>query len=141
MAQSAEDLFAPGPEGVVFGRQFEMAQFAWSFGKESLCKLFMSSEIPGIYPDYPKGWGGGNAPGYSNPAFDAACNLALTSLPDSEEIIQAHQDALKIFVEDLPVLPLYFRRDVMLVSPEIIGPETGNFMLLWNLEEYRRISE
>jgi len=65
LAQSAEDLFAPGPEGVVFGRQFEMAQFAWSFGKESLCKLFMSSEIPGIYPDYPKGWGGGNAPGYS----------------------------------------------------------------------------
>ncbi len=140
-SQSAEELLAPGPGGSVFGRQFEMAQFAWSFSGESLCRLFMSSEIPGLYPDYPKGWGGGNAPGYSNPDFDAACNFATTSLPDAEATIQAHQAALEIFVEDLPVLPLYFRRDVMLVRPEVIGPETGAFPLFWNLEEYRRPSE
>ena len=141
VVQDAETLLAPGPEGTVFGRQFEMAQFAWSFGGESLCRLFMSSEIPGLYPEYSKGWGGGNAPGYSNPNFDAACNLALTSLPDAEETIQAHRAALAIFAEDVPVLPLYFRREVVLVKPGIVGPETGEFPLFWNLEEYIRVFE
>jgi len=140
-AQSAEELFASGLEGPIFGRQFEMAQFAWSIGSESLCRLFITSEIPGHYPEHPKGWGGGNAPGYSNPDFDAACNFALTSLPNTKETIQAHKDALEIFMEDLPVLPLYFRREIIIVRPEVLGPETGIFPLFWNLEAYREISE
>ncbi|MBS1248453.1 MAG: putative ABC transporter-binding protein [Chloroflexi bacterium] len=135
--QSAGELFAPGPEGPVFGRRFEMAQFAWRFRGRSLCKLFTSGEIPGLYPDYPKGWGGANAPGYSNPDFDAACNLALTSLPDSEATLQAHQEAVDIFVEDLPVLPLYFWREMMVLKPDIVGPESGAYPFFWNLEEYR----
>lgn len=140
-AQSAETLLAPGPEGSVFGRQFEMAQFAWDFGGENLCNLFTSSEIPGAYPEHSKGWGGGNATGYSNPDFDAACNIAQTSPPDSEETSQANQDALAIFIEDVPVLPLYFQRDVVLVRPEIQGLENGTFPLFWNLETYFRVFE
>jgi len=78
----ASELLAPGPEGPIFGRQFDLAQFAWTTGNYNLCVLFLSAEIPSPYPAYSKGWGGVNALGYSNPDFDVACGLILTSLPD-----------------------------------------------------------
>ena len=50
---------------------------------EPACFLYTSEEIPGPYPQYPKGWGGANASGYSNLQFDLACRQALNSLPDA----------------------------------------------------------
>ncbi len=62
-ALPAEELFHPGPEGQIFGRKFQLAEFAWasnSWSGNSLntCRLYSSLEIPGAYPEYPKGWGG-----------------------------------------------------------------------------------
>jgi len=51
----ASELLAPGPEGPVFGRQFDLALFAWATGPYQLCQLFLSDEIPGNYPEYKKG--------------------------------------------------------------------------------------
>ncbi len=130
----ASELLAPGPEGPVFGRQFDLAIFAWAAGSYQLCQLFMTDEIPGIYPEYQKGWGGVNAPGFSSDDFDAACGLVLTNLPDSL-VAQDAVERLIFTVEDgLPVVPLFFRRQVILTRPELTGFENGTYDLLWNIE-------
>jgi peptide/nickel transport system substrate-binding protein len=95
-----QEFLAPGPDGPVFGRRFELAQYAWMVTLEPPCSLYLSSEIPGPYPDAPKGWGGVNSGGYSNPEYDQACRPALFSLPD----LAAHQAAHSgptVYAEDL----------------------------------------
>jgi peptide/nickel transport system substrate-binding protein len=54
VTQPFEAYLAPGPEGPVFGRSFQLAQFAWPAAGEKLCSLYLSSEIPGPYPEAPK---------------------------------------------------------------------------------------
>lgn len=104
-----DTLVMPGPEGPLFGRNFDMAQFAWSVASEPTCFLFTSDEIPGPYPEHPKGWGGSNLAGYSNPEFDQVCQQAMSALPGSEDYLEAHHKAQEIFSQDLPVIPLYQR--------------------------------
>jgi peptide/nickel transport system substrate-binding protein len=133
-----DTLFAPGPDGPIFGRQFDMAQFAWSSSLEPPCYLYISDEIPGPYPEYPKGWGGANASGYSNPEFDLACKKARFSLPDMPEHAAAHQQAQVIFAEDLPVIPLYLHVDRLATRMDMCGvildPSAGSS--LWNVEAF-----
>lgn len=134
LALPPKQLLAPGPDGPVFGRQFDMARFAWTSGDYHLCTLFTSREIPGPYPDYPQGWGGGNAAGLADPRFDEACQIVKNSLPDDPERDQALLDVQSLFAEELPVLPLFFRRQVMIVKPELDGIESGAQIPLWNIE-------
>lgn len=131
-------LFAPGPEGPLFGRQFEMAQFAWPTALQPPCWLYTTDEIPGPYPDFPKGWGGANATGYSNPQFDQACRRARFSLPDTPEYDQAHRQAQEIFAEDLPAIPLYLHLNLTAVRKDMCGVEFQALSAtpLWNLEAW-----
>ena len=128
------ELLAPGPDGPIFGRNFDMAHFAWTPANYRLCSLFLSSEIPGPYPDFPKGWGGGNASGYANEEYDASCRAANTLLPEMETRQEAVRRAQLIFGEEIPALPLYFRQDVMIADNELSGMEDGYFSPLWNVE-------
>jgi peptide/nickel transport system substrate-binding protein len=125
-----DSLLGPGPDGPIFGRQFDLAQFAWAYSVDPTCSLFISSEIPGPYPDYPKGWGGGNAAGYRSAEFDRLCSLAKTSLPDSTQFLDAQQQAQAIFAQDLPALPLYQRPKVVAMRPDMcnlfVDPAFGN---------------
>jgi peptide/nickel transport system substrate-binding protein len=134
--QDWESLLAPGPEGPVFGRMFDVAQFAWTGSLEPPCSLYMSSEIPGPYPEFSKSWGGGNAAGYSNPQFDGYCLQASQSLPDSVEYREAHEDAQILFAEDLPALPLYLRFRLVVHHPDMCGPSdsVGTTQALIDLE-------
>jgi peptide/nickel transport system substrate-binding protein len=121
VTQTFQEYLAAGPEGPVFGRNFDMAHFAWSTSVEPPCYLFLSSEIPGPYPQYLKGWGGVNASGYSSAAYDQACKNALYSLPDTPEHREAHNQAQSIFAEDLPAIPLYWRFKVVVTRPDMCG--------------------
>jgi peptide/nickel transport system substrate-binding protein len=127
---------APGPDGPVFGRQFDMAQFALPVSQQPPCFLFETGEIPGAYPNYLKGWGGANASGYSNPEFDAACRLARTTPVDLPQHQQAHGRAQTIFTQDLPAIPLYLRFSLIVTRPDLCGmvadPDMDN--TLANLE-------
>ena len=134
---SAAELLAPGPDGPVFGRHFDIALYAWSSGKYHLCKIFHTDEIPGQYPSFPKGWGGANAPGYSVHTFDEACDILTTSLPDSDENLDALAAVQKIFGGDIPVLPLFFRQEMILTNSNIVGIQSGNYSPFWNIEEIR----
>jgi peptide/nickel transport system substrate-binding protein len=135
---SAEQLFAPGPEGSVFGRNFQMAQFGWETSNDPACFLYTTQEIPGPYPDYPKGWGGANLTGYSSPEFDQACETARSTLPDQPEHAETHRLAQSIFAEDLPVIPLYLipSRTAMRLDMCGVQPDPSASSALWNLEAF-----
>ena len=120
-AQPMQQFLAPGPDGPVFGRQFDLAQFGWITAVEPPCSLYLSGEIPGPYPDRPKGWGGMNASGYSNPQYDQACLDAIYSLPDVPQHQQKHAEAQAIFAEDLPALPLYWQYHLIVGRPDLCG--------------------
>ncbi|HEX9090116.1 MAG TPA: hypothetical protein VF831_01430, partial [Anaerolineales bacterium] len=136
IARSPAEYLAPGPDGPIFGRSFDLAQFAWTTSLEPPCYLYLTSQIPGPYPEFPKGWGGVNASGYSNPAYDQACDNALFSLPDSALHSPEHFKAQQIFSEDLPALPLYLHYNVSVARPDLCNYTSASAMdsPLWNLE-------
>jgi peptide/nickel transport system substrate-binding protein len=131
-----QDFLAPGPDGPVFGRSFDLAQFAWAGSYEPACNLFLTSEITGPYPDYPKGWGGMNASGFSNPQFDAACTNGLFSLSDAPQHRTEHLQAQEIFSAELPALPLYLHYNVSVARPDLCNYTSASAVdtPLWFLE-------
>ena len=131
------EMLAPGPEGPVFGRQFDLALFSWTTGSFHLCQIFQSSEVPGVHPAFPKGWAGANASGYSNPEFDLACTGTLTNLPDSVIAQEAMVEMQRVFADELPVLPLFFRQEMILSHPNLEGIESGSYLPLWNIERIK----
>jgi len=137
-AHPAAEYLSAGKDSPVFGRAFDLAQLAMPFALEPSCELFTSVEIPGPYPEYPQGWGGVNAAGYHNLDFDQACQAARTSLPESALHQQAHFAAQAIFANDLPVIPLYMRLNVLAARPGLCGVmlDASTTNALWNLETW-----
>jgi peptide/nickel transport system substrate-binding protein len=133
-----DELLAPGPEGPVFGRNFSTAQFGWIASLYPPCSLYLTNEIPGPYPDYPKGWGGANPSGYSNPAYDQACQAALASLSKTPEHTAFHHQAQQIFADELPSLPLYLHLKMVATRPDMCGVvvDPSADSALWNLENF-----
>ncbi len=130
-----EALYAPGPEGPLFGRAFDLAQFAMgSGGNWPSCLWFSSREVP-TAANY---WVGTNLSGYSNPGFDAACQALNQFLPDDPAYRQAYQDTQALFARDLPVLPLYWRLKVAAARPGLVNyaldPTAAS--ALWNIEAF-----
>jgi peptide/nickel transport system substrate-binding protein len=130
----ASELLAPGPEGPVFGRKFDLALFAWAGGNYQPCRLFLSDEVPGLYPEFTRGWGGVNASGFRNDAFDQACLTVLTNLPDAEISSQAQQELNMVFRDLLPAIPFFFRQDIIIADPDLTGIMDDVFPLLGYIE-------
>ncbi len=124
-------LFADGPEGSFFGRQFDLVETRRQFNLFPECEYYVSSEIPD------KGqWYGKNASGYASEDYDAACQAALQALPGTSEYETYHRQTQTTFSEDLPAIPLFMWLRVALVRPNVL-----NFTLdatspseLWNIE-------
>jgi peptide/nickel transport system substrate-binding protein len=134
---AASEFFSDGPDGPVFGRQFDLATYAWVTGNSPPCDLYHSTQIPGLNT----GWGGYNNSGYSNVLYDNACDTALASLTEADKLAH-HQEAIRIFTQDLPILPLFQRLKVGAAAPTITGfvlDTTENY--LWNIEEIGFIVE
>jgi len=131
---SAGEFFADAPDGPLMGRHFDVAQFAWLTGVEPPCELYLSSQIPAEENE----WSGQNYPGFSHPAFDAACNAARQSLPGTPEYEQYHREAQRIFAEQLPVIPLYLRLKLAATRPDLTGliMDPTAQSEFWNIEEF-----
>jgi len=136
ITQEPGEFLAAGPEGPVFGRDFDMAQFALPTTLTPPCYLFESDEIPGPYPVFSLGWSGLNITGYQNSDFDRACQTARTTLAESPAYRDAHYTAQQLFARDLPVLPLYTRFKVIASLPSLcnLGVESAFDQALWNIE-------
>jgi peptide/nickel transport system substrate-binding protein len=129
--QPSWELFADGPDGALFGRQFDMAETAWWFDVVPLCGHYMSAEIP----DQERGYGG-NVTGYSNPDYDEICQAALQALPGTPGYREYHKQTQVIFSEELPAIPLF-----MWLRVAVARSHVRNFTLdatsrseLWNIE-------
>lgn len=129
-----EMFFADGPDGPVFGRQFDLALFSWLNELDPPCQLYLSEEIPG--PE--NWWTRSNTPGYVSEEYDAACRAALDALPGTDAYTYYHREAQRIFSRDLPVLPLYFVPKVVAARPEVSGVilDPSEYLELWNIEAF-----
>jgi peptide/nickel transport system substrate-binding protein len=114
---TASDFYAQGPTGPLFGRQFDLAEYAMGVNSlEPQCSWFISSQIPSDS----NRWVGTNVSGYENPVFDAACQKALQSVSTDPEYA-FHQEAQAIFAADIPSIPLYLRLKVAATRPDFCG--------------------
>lgn len=126
------EFFNDGPEGPVFGRQYDVGEFAWLTGVEPPCNLYWTAGIPAD-----GNWGGQNNTGWSNPEFDAACSAAQSTL---DETVKAEQHALaqQIFMDNVPSIVLFARAKILVTRPEVVGvimDPTVNSEL-WNVENF-----
>ncbi len=133
------EYFADGPDGPLFGRRFDIGQFAWLTGVEPPCDLWITEQIPGEDTEvYQAGWGGANNPGFSNAEYDAACKAALASLPGQAGYDENHLLAQAIFADELPIVPLYLRLKLAGTRPDmcnfVMDPTANSEM--WNIEEF-----
>jgi peptide/nickel transport system substrate-binding protein len=126
------DLFGPGPQGLVFGRAFDLVQFSWEASARPNCLLYASTNIPGAGNQ----WIGTNISGYSSPEFDAACAAANGSRPEDADYAAKQQQVQAIFARDLPAIPLYFYPKIAISRPDLCGLEMDVTArsILWNLE-------
>jgi peptide/nickel transport system substrate-binding protein len=135
----ARELFADGPEGMVFGRKFDLTLFVWLTGSLPPCDLYLSNWIPGEdLSVFPLGWAGQNNPGFSDPDYDRACQAALRSLPGQPGYVENHLLAQQIFAEQLPAIPLFFITRVAATRPDFCGQilDSSEEVDTWNIEAF-----
>lgn len=149
----AEEVYAAGPEGPLFGRQFDLALLAWSTGQQPQCNLFTSDEVMGPPEEtwmplgspedlgFIYGWGGLNLTGFSNSEYDNACYEALTALPGQEGYLESHFRAQEIFANELPAVPLFLHSKWVITRPDLTGfiLDASVTSELWNIEEFDRM--
>jgi len=149
--KSPPDFFADGPEGPIYGRRFELGQFAWLTGAAIPCAIYLSNVVTGPAGETwvsvqdgvertfgVNGWDYWNYPGFANEEYDAACNAGYYSLPDMPEHAAAHKEAQRIFAEQLPVVPLFLRTKLAATRPDMCGfiMDPTNNSEFWNIEEF-----
>jgi peptide/nickel transport system substrate-binding protein len=108
------ELYAPGPDGLVFGRSFDLALINWQYSLVPACYLFTTPQIPGT-GNY---WIGGNVAGYSNNEFDIACSGLMKAMPGDGDYELYLQKAVEYFSKDWPAIPLFKLPKLVLARPD-----------------------
>jgi peptide/nickel transport system substrate-binding protein len=96
----AEELFAPGPGGPLFGRSFDLALIAWQPLPGPDCGLYASWAVPNAG----NGWIGTNIAGFEDEAYDRACAASALALPGEEVVLLSQAE--QVYVDTLPAVPL-----------------------------------
>ena len=128
-----EELFKTGPEGVIFGRKFDLAEFSWSASTLHPCAFYKTDQIN----NSANNWVGVNVSGFSDPDYDTACENAMTVLP-GEEMYQENQNTVQmLFSDDLPAIPLYQRLRISVSRPDLCGyaMDATSRSSLWSIEQ------
>ena len=134
---TVDKLYAQGPEGVLFGRNFDLAQFAWAVGEIPPCFIYLSSEIPSAANNWlGEKFGGGNITGYTNPEFDAVCRQSLLTGLDEQTASDAARKVMEILATDLPDIPLFYQPKIVISRPDMcgLGMDISSRSEFWNLE-------
>lgn len=128
------------PARVLFGdtvrlRKYDLALYAWISAPENVPRSTLhSSEIPSAANNY----AGQNSDGYRNPEMDKLIDEIEITLDRDRRAALWHR-LQRIFAEDLPELPLYFRADAYVLPKWLQGVmPTGHLYTstLW-IEEWR----
>ena len=131
---SPNDLYAPGPTGTLFGRQFDLAEYALGVeGIEPPCHWFSSNAIP----SETNSWAGVNIMGFSNTEYDAACQAAQSSLHEDPTYLTSYRQTQIIMADQLPAIPLYSRLHIAAARPDLCGFDLDpTASPLWNVEAF-----
>lgn len=122
-------------EGPLFRRTFQLALFAWIAGTDP--RGWERWSCAGV-PNEANGWTGNNFPGWCFFEADRAIRTATTSL-DRTEREAAYLRQQQLFTQELPVLPLFQRVDLTLVSPSLRGVAADpTAPVTWNLTSWAR---
>jgi peptide/nickel transport system substrate-binding protein len=130
---TSAELFAAGPAGKIFGRQFDLVQFTWVGGSQTPCYLYETNQIPSAS----NLWIGANVSGFSNPEFDAACQSLRETRPEQVDLIKARSTEVnRLFAELLPVIPLYYPIKISASRLDLCGLQVDGSARsnIWNLE-------
>ncbi|MBI3152555.1 MAG: hypothetical protein HYZ21_10505 [Chloroflexi bacterium] len=136
---SQNDLYASGPNGFLFGRKFDMAEYALGVNSiEPPCGWFTTAEIP----NKDNLWSGTNLSGFSSDEYDDACLTSQQLLPSEPNYVTLQRRTQNIFSTSLPAIPLYYRLRISATGPDICNFDfdpTAN--PLWNIESIARGEE
>jgi peptide/nickel transport system substrate-binding protein len=129
----ANVFFQDGPDGPLFGRRFDLGEFAWLTGVQPPVNLYFCTEIP----SEENSWAGQNETGWCNPKYDQAGKTASTTLERAESL-PMYYEAQKYFMDELPVMPLFARVKVMATSPNLVNFEPNPTVNseTWNIETW-----
>jgi len=118
----ASELYQPGPDGLIFGRKFDLALLSWQTSGRFDCSLFTTSEIP-TDANYWMGenTGGANYYGFSNPSYDETCANGAQGGLDAAVSAQAERGALQILNNELPFIPVYLHSTFFLKNVDVCG--------------------
>ncbi len=115
-------FYAPAPDGVVFGRQYDLAQFAWASGNVAACYIYMSSEIANAGNSWlGERYGGLNTMGYTNTALDEACSRAMSGDRYSQQALEQQREVQRILASELPSIPLFYFPRLALSRVDLCG--------------------
>ncbi len=154
-----QELYAPGPDGPIYGRKFDLAVIPMQMTIRPQCNLWMRDAIPGdgtltvkqvpwlldifgkTHEDdkaFPYGWAGWNDTGYVNTAFDGYCRAAENSLPEDKGFAKDMQHLQTILAKDVPSIMLYRLPRLAATRPDFCGfvldPSTASD--LWNIAAF-----
>lgn len=109
--------------------------YAWVSQPQGVPRSTLHS---GEIPTAKNGWSGQNYPGYANPAMDKALDSAERELDEGKRR-GLFGDIQRLYTDDLPVLPMFFRVDSFVIPKALKGVRpTGhlNSSTLW-IEQWR----
>ena len=125
------ELFAPWPEGLAFGRKFDLVAWPWLQWVAPACEVFSTVEVPsGENPE------GSNASGFSSAAYDEACAQAGLGPAAGTAYLASMAETQSILSEAVPSLPLLQWPRTVISSPLVCGAtaDPTASSLLWNIE-------
>jgi peptide/nickel transport system substrate-binding protein len=110
---SPAELYAPGPEGPLFGRDFDLALISWQPLNTFDCGYYQSWGVVSDEND----WIGTNIAGFSDQVYDSLCTDAQLALPNERLATQALAE--RNFIENYPAIPLISAPEVLIISTSI----------------------
>ena len=121
------------PQGSLFGRRFDLAIFPWITDPHTACQLYTTDSIP----DEGNNWQGNNEMGWRYAPFDEACGAIQRAFWGSEPFAAAMQTTFRLFVEQVPSLPLFHYLKVSATVPTVqnFSPNPSQPSELWNIYE------
>lgn len=121
------------PQGSLFGRRFDLAIFPWITNPKAACLLYTTASIP----DEGNNWQGNNEMGWRYTPFDEACGEMQRAFWGSEAFAAATETTFRLFVEQVPSLPLFHYLKVSATLPTVqnFRPNSSQPSELWNLYE------
>ena len=133
--QGIEVVIRNEPPRVLFGQTLDrrafqgLALFAWLSSPEHLPRSTLrSSEIP----SEANNWAGQNYAGYRNPEMDRLIDAIEVELDRERRAVLWHE-LQRLYAEDLPALPLFFRADAHIWPRWLSGVEPTGHMAATSL--------